>query len=280
MVERFVDIEKAGGSIPPGRTLKPKKAFLFEKKSVNDRILKMEKIEIVFENENFLVINKPSGLLVHNVNRSDNKSEKSLVNWLINYYPNIIKVGEDKIRPGIVHRLDRETSGLLIVAKNQKTFDYFKKLFQQHQIKKGYLALVYGEFKDKKGVIDKPIGIANSSIKRSTTAKKMKELKEAITEYEVIKSFEYQREKFSLLKVFPKTGRTHQIRVHLSSIGHPIVGDKIYGRKKNLIIETRLFLHAFLLEFKSIDGTILRLESDLPEDLKELLERLINQPHI
>jgi len=241
----------------------------------------MENIKIVFENKDFLVINKPPGLLVHGVNhRSVHENihesihkQKTLVDWLIKRYPKIIDVGEDKNRPGIVHRLDKETSGLLIIAKNQKAFDYFKKLFQEHRIKKGYLALVYGEIKNKKGVINKPIGIVASSIKRSTAAKKMKELKEAITEYEVLRSFDYQGEKFSLLKVFPKTGRTHQIRVHLASIGHPVVGDKIYGRKKEKIV-SRLFLHAYLLEFNLPDDGILRLESELPDDLKQILEGL------
>ena len=229
----------------------------------------MEKIDIIFENEDFLVINKPAGLLVHQIN----KPEKTLVDWLINRYPKIKEVGEDKTRPGIVHRLDRETSGLLLIAKNQKAFNYFKKLFQEHQIKKGYFALVYGEFKNKKGEINKPIGIVASSIKRSTAAKKMKELKEAVTEYEVIKSFEYEGEKFSLLKVFPKTGRTHQIRVHLSSIGHPILGDKIYGRRRQNF-SPRLFLHAYLLEFKAPNGSVLHLESDLPSDLVNVLAKL------
>ncbi|MDD3614128.1 MAG: RluA family pseudouridine synthase [Candidatus Pacebacteria bacterium] len=241
----------------------------------------MENIEIVFENKDFLVVNKPAGLLVHRVAHEQAHElihekiyeQKTLVDWLVKRYPKIIDVGEDKNRPGIVHRLDRETSGLLIVAKNQKTFDYFKKIFQEHRIKKGYLALVYGEFKNKKGVINKPIGIVASSIKRSTAAKKMKELKEAITEYEVLTSFEYQGEKFSLVKVSPKTGRTHQIRVHLSSIGHPVVGDKIYGRKKEKIV-SRLFLHAYLLEFPLPDDGILRLESELPADLKKVLENL------
>ncbi|MGB9847811.1 MAG: RluA family pseudouridine synthase [Minisyncoccia bacterium] len=235
----------------------------------------LEKIKIIFENEDFLVVNKPNGLLVH----SAKKDEKTLVDWLLNRYPKIKDVGEDRTRPGIVHRLDRETSGLLLVAKNQKAFEYFKKLFQEHQIKKGYLALVYGEFKNKKGIIDKPIGIVSSSIKRSTAAKKMKELKEAITEYEVVDSWEFEGEKYSLLKVFPKTGRTHQIRVHLSSIGHPIVGDKIYGRKKN-DLSPRLFLHAYFLEFKAPNGTVLHLESDLPQDLEFVLRKTGGSPNI
>jgi 23S rRNA pseudouridine1911/1915/1917 synthase len=229
----------------------------------------MLEIPIVFENEDFLVINKPAGVLVH----STKYDEKSLVEWLIKRYPYIVCVGEDKNRPGIVHRLDKDTSGLLLIAKNQKAFDYFKKLFQERKIKKGYLALVYGEIKNKKGVIDKPIGIVASSIKRSTAAQKMKELKEAITEYEVIKVFEWGKEKLTLLRVFPKTGRTHQIRVHLASIGHPIVGDKIYGRKKEKIA-VRLFLHAYLLEFPSPNGTTLRLEADLPEDLERFLKEI------
>jgi len=231
----------------------------------------MEKIEIVFENDDFLVINKPAGVLVHAVK----SSQKSLVDWLIKRYPKIKNVGEDKNRPGIVHRLDKDTSGLLIIAKNNKSFFYFKNLFQNRKIKKGYIALVYGKFNEKTGLIDKPIGIVKSSVKHSTASKKMKNLKEAITKYEVIKSWQWEDEFFSLLKVFPQTGRTHQIRVHLASIGHSVVGDKIYGRRKPKI-ESHLFLHAFLLEFKLPNGGILRLESDLPDDLIQILEKIEN----
>jgi len=229
----------------------------------------MEKIEIVFENEDFLVINKPAGVLVH----AAKPNQKSLVDWLIKHYPQIKNVGEDKNRPGIVHRLDRDTSGLLIIAKTNGAFFYFKNLFQRHQIKKGYIALVYGKFNEKNGLINKPIGIVKSSVKHSTASKDMKNLKEAVTEYEVVNSWLWEKEFFSLVKLFPKTGRTHQIRVHLASIGHPVVGDPIYGRRKNLI-ESRLFLHAFLLEFNLKNDSLLRLESDLPDDLKQVLKKI------
>ena len=233
------------------------------------------KTSIVFENKDFVAINKPTGLLVHPAGK--NEREKTLIDWLKIKYPAIVKIGEDPTRPGIVHRLDRETSGLMIVAKNQKSFEYFKNLFQERKIKKGYLALVFGTFKNKTGTINKPIGIKSSSIKRSTAARKMREMKEAETDYKVIRNFKSDKGPgFAFLEVFPKTGRTNQIRVHLASIGHPVVGDKVYGSKKLTLPcgLNRMFLHAYLLEFPLKEGKVLRLEADLPEDLKSILTKI------
>lgn len=232
-------------------------------------------IKIIFEDENFLVIDKPAGLLVHPTAQK-NSAKPTLIDWLLSFRPEIKAVGEDNLRPGLVHRLDRETSGLLIIAKNQETFLFFKKLFQERKIKKGYLALVYGVFKNKTGSIRKPIGLKASSLKRSTKAKRLKNLKEAITDYKVVWNFKNQKGPgFALLEVFPKTGRTNQIRVHFSNFGHPLVGDQIYGSKKldKLFQPPRLFLHAYLLEFPLQEGKILRLESDLPKDLQNFLRR-------
>lgn len=232
-------------------------------------------IPIIFEEENFLVINKPAGLLVHPSSKK-NFSEPTLIDWLISSYPQIKKVGEDPSRPGLVHRLDRETSGLLIIAKNQEAYFYFKKLFQERKIKKGYLALVYGIFKNKTGTIKKSIGLKASSYKRSIKAKKLKNPKEAITDYKVIKNFPHQKPVgLAFLEIFPQTGRTNQIRVHFASFGHPLVGDRLYGSKKldALFQPPRLFLHAYLLEFPLKEGKILRLECDLPEELKNFLSQ-------
>lgn len=227
-------------------------------------------ISIVYEDADLLVINKPAGLLTHP--KSPGDQSESVVGWLLEKYPSIAKIGEDPLRPGIVHRLDRETSGLLIIAKTQMAFDYLKKQFQERKIKKTYLALVYGELKNKSGVIDAPLG--KLGIRQSTKIHGKKELaeKEAITEYRVIT--EYQD--YSLLEVKPQTGRTNQIRVHLKAIDHPIVYDSVYaGRKAVCPPELgRLFLHAQKLSFTTPAGQGLTLEADLPPELERFLASL------
>ena len=242
----------------------------------------LQKIEIIFENEDFIAINKPAGLLVHPTNSSG--EEKTLVDWIVEKHPEIIGVGDSSIdteqailRPGIVHRLDRDTSGIMLIAKNNEAFLYLKNLFQEKKIKKNYSTLVFGNFSEKSGIIDKPIGIKSSSIKRTTSAKKIRDVKEAQTEYKVIKNYSLaDGRKFALLEVYPKTGRTNQIRVHLASIGHSVVGDRVYGSQKLRLPEElkRMFLHAFGLEMPSRSGAIMRLEADLPDDLKVVLEKL------
>lgn len=237
------------------------------------------KIKIIYENPDFLIIDKPSGLLTHPVNRRD-KGE-SVVGWLLEKYPEIAKVSDKygtsvgewtDLRPGIVHRLDRETSGLLLVAKTQSAFDYLKKLFQEHKVKKTYLALVYGKLKNKNGVIEMPIGKLNM---RQTTKihgkHKLKE-KTAITNYKVLKEYD----DYSLLELSPQTGRTHQIRVHLKSIGHPVVCDPLYANKNNICPPQlgRLFLHAQKFSFVSPNNEALAVETDLPEKLNKFLSTL------
>lgn len=220
--------------------------------------------EIIYENNDFLVINKPAGLLVHKTSKNE---ENTLVDWLIKKYPEIVKVGDSILRPGIVHRLDKDTSGIMIIAKNQKTFDYLKNLFKNHQIKKTYLALVWGIPENKKGVINIPIGLKSGSIKRTIYSEKLK--KQAITEYKVLKSFKNSNgDLLSLLEIYPKTGRTHQIRVHLKSIGCPICGDKLYGKKNDYF--KRLMLHALSLEFNIDNGKIIKVETNFPSFFKKI----------
>lgn len=230
----------------------------------------MDKPKIIYEDKNFLGVYKPAGMVVHPYRASGGSMmpEKTLVSWLEERYPEIKGVGDDpEVRPGIVHRLDRETSGVMVVARNQRYFEYLKSLFKTGQVKKTYLAVVFGEPNPpaggKKGTIDKPIGIRNGSIKRSIHSEKMK--KNAITEYEIKKTFVAEEIPFSLLEVHPLTGRTHQIRVHLASIGHPVVGDKLYGGKNQPQWAKRLMLHACSLEFPLADGGRLKLEAE-PED--------------
>ena len=224
--------------------------------------------EIIFENKDFLAINKPSGLMVHGVRVSSARRldeqrdrEPTLVDWLVANRPEVKIVGDEPVlRPGIVHRLDKATSGVMIIAKTQAAFEDLKKSFQEHAMKKTYFALVFGVPQKEKGVIDAPIGIRSGSLKRSVHSPKM--AKPAVTEYSVVKKMG----QFSLLKVCPKTGRTHQIRVHLSSIGHPIVGDPLYGKKLQPEFAHRLMLHAASIEFSDNAGSHFVFEAPLPPD--------------
>ncbi len=234
--------------------------------------MRMDEPKIVYEDENFVGISKPAGMLVHPYRANGEwrmgNGEETLTSWLLKKYPEMKTVGDlpagrqatENMRPGIVHRLDRETSGIMLAVRNQKYFDYFKSLFKERKIKKIYLALVSGEPREKQGIIDKPIGIKNGSVKRSVHSEKM--LKSAVTEYKVVKTSISKGIPFSLLEVSPKTGRTHQIRVHLASIGHPIAGDPLYGGKKNAELAKRLMLHAYSLEISLPNGRRLRLEAE------------------
>ena len=223
----------------------------------------MVRVKVVYKDGDFLVIDKPAGLLVHPV---AGKKERALVDWLTENYPEVKNVGDDpKIRPGIVHRLDKDTSGLMIVALSQRAFDYFKKQFQERKIKKTYQAVVWGVPKESEGVIEKPIGLKPDTIKRTVHINKAKMVKEAVTRYRVLEERQNdviasRSEAISLLEVQPLTGRTHQIRVHLASIGHPIVGDKLYGSKKQS--DDKLLLRAVALEFSDLNGKRLKIEGD------------------
>lgn len=250
-------------------------------------------IEVVYEDENLLVINKPAGLLVHPVDKSKVKSlpraksrgqkskdsEFTLVDWLVEKYPEIKTVGDDPWRPGIVHRLDKETSGLMVIAKNQPTFDSLKKQFQERKVEKKYLALVYGQVNKDEGEITLPIG-RSKKFGRQASGFKAKNIRLALTEFKVANRFK----NFTLLEVSPKTGRTHQIRVHLASIGHPVVGDRLYV-SKNIAREEKIydeqgrrigrqFLHAYFLKFAAPDGRILQFQRELPEDLERFIAGL------
>jgi 23S rRNA pseudouridine1911/1915/1917 synthase len=222
-------------------------------------------LKIIFENSDLVVIDKPAGLVVHPAARH---KKDTLVNILISKYPSIQNIG-DSHRPGIVHRLDEDTSGLIVAAKNQKTFDYLKKLFQTRAIQKEYLALVHGVPANMHGEINEPIG-------RSSTHLKMRVGigREAKTEYRVIANDPSLQ--YSLLRIKLHTGRTHQIRVHLSHLGHPVVGDQLYGgafKAQDLQLLSRQFLHAYRLKFQLADGSWIELFSDLPAELQNILKQ-------
>jgi len=241
------------------------------------------KLNIIYENKDVIVINKPAGLVVHPANY---EITDTLVNGLLSYYPKIRSVGEDKLRPGIVHRLDKDTSGTLVIAKNNKAFQYIKSQFKNRKVQKTYIALVHGKVTPKIAQIEKPIARNKFNPLKMTVLKTQisnSSLKYALTKYKVLQYIN----NYSLLEVYPKTGRMHQIRVHLSSIGHPVVGDekysskfkvperRIYGAGKSSKLRLdRQFLHASKLNIKLPDGTHAEFEAKLPKDLQNFLNKL------
>ncbi|MDP2671251.1 MAG: RluA family pseudouridine synthase [bacterium] len=218
-------------------------------------------VKVLYEDSDLLVIEKESGVVVHPT--SDHTSG-TIVNWLLFHTKNLA-VAEEGIRPGVVHRLDKGTSGLLILGKNSQTTQELKKQFAARQVTKKYTALVIGEMAKPFGSIKTNIGRHPRSFQKFAV---LEAGKEAETDYRVVKQFQG----FTLVSVFPKTGRTHQIRVHLSSIGFPIVGDKLYGAPADL---GRLFLHASEIEFSHPrTGKILKFFSELPDALQAYLDGL------
>jgi len=265
--------------IKPSYVLRGREKILLEISDFLDSIKKPSLIksqilfpepEILYEDKDLLVINKPAGIVVHpTINNIDNPS---IASWFLQKYSFVSNVGKDKLRPGIVHRLDKETSGVLILAKNNLAFDYLKNLFKERKIKKKYIALVRGEIKKQQGTIDFPlIRSKKSPIKRKIVIKKNKG-KSALTKYKVLKRYEG----YTLLEIFPETGRTHQIRVHLASIGFPVLGDKIYGKSKKLnkLNLSRHFLHAQTISFVLPSGESIKIQAPLPEDLKNILQQI------
>ena len=238
-----------------------------EKENQKIKPEKNENLEIVAENADFLIINKPPGLLVH---PTAGQQEKTLANQLLYYCPSLKNVGDDETRPGLVHRLDKEVSGLMVVAKHQKAFEHLKNQFQSHKVKKGYLTLVYNQVNREEGVIDFPISRAKTGL--FVARPKNQAGKEAITCYKVIKRFP----RYTLLAVRTLTGRSHQIRVHLKALDHPIVGDQLYKNKKlkEKIKLDRIFLHASSLGFFGLDNQWYEYEKKLPPDLNKVIDEL------
>lgn len=238
-------------------------------------------IKILYEDNNYVVINKPAGLVVHSDGRTE---EASVVDWVLSKYPEIKEVGEPWIspkgesiyRPGIVHRLDRETSGVLVIAKNQKAFEHLKAQFQNRETSKTYSAFVYGEVTMSEGrsesVIDRPIGKSTKDFRKWSAQRGARgELREAITEYKVLE----RGNGFSFLELHPLTGRTHQIRVHLKAVNFPIIADSLYAPKREKALGfSRLALHSRSLTFKTIDDKTLTIEAPLPEDFEHALAEL------
>lgn len=223
-------------------------------------------LEIVYEDDDLLVINKAAGMVVH---PAPGHRDDTLVNALVARYPQL-EEQENDVRPGIVHRLDRDTSGLLIVAKNTRTQAALIEMMKQHTIVKRYLALVEGNISLDHGSIDAPIG--RNPRNRQQMAITATGSREARTHFRVLERFA----RHTLLLLELETGRTHQIRVHLKAIGHPVVGDTVYGsgRTRQEPALQRQFLHAYQLKFQHpTTGEVVELEAPLPEDLQNVLEQ-------
>ena len=222
-------------------------------------------IEIIYEDSDIIVVNKPKGMVVHPANGNP---DGTLVNAIMAICKDSLSGIGGEIRPGIVHRIDKDTSGLLIVAKNDNAHVKMSEQIKNHEVKKTYIALVRGVFKENEATIDMPIGRSPSDRKKMAVNKNGKN---AITHIKVLKRFD----KYTLLRVNIETGRTHQIRVHLSHIGYPIVGDYTYSNGKNEFDVIGQCLHAQKLEFKHpITQKDMCLEAELPQYFKDIIEQL------
>lgn len=286
-VSRFIDDEEVtvNGKLPKkaGDKVKFEDSIVFEPKEKVEIVQEVPifdlDIEILKETDDYIVFNKPSGLLVH---ETEAQEPYTLANWIIQKYPSINGVGEAKNRPGIVHRLDKEASGALIVAKNQKMFEALKEQFKQRTIEKEYRVLVHGIIEADEGKIDFAIdrGTEGKMVSRPRLDPlKLESVsvaqpgKEALTEFWVLQRFI----NYTLLSVKIHTGRTHQIRVHFYAYNHPVVGDQLYFQRRlakfNKDIK-RIFLHAYRLKFTDLQGEKVEVTCPLPPDLESFLEKI------
>jgi len=253
-------------------------------------------LHVVYEDADLAVINKPAGMMVHAGSgpSDDARSRGTLVNALLHRFGQLSSTGGD-LRPGIVHRLDKETSGLIVVAKNDRAHAALGQMFSSRQIKKTYLALVEGRLARDTGTIS--AAVSRDPLRRTRmTTKPNQNARSAVSHFEVIRRIESRFGPFTMVRVRIETGRTHQIRVHMASIGHPVVGDTLYGAAGQIVEKTpagagktagrrgseeeklklgRNFLHAARLEFAHpATGKLLELEAPLPEELEDFLTRL------
>ena len=270
MIQKMLD----GGKILVNRKIEKAsyKTKLNDKIEVEEVIakeieLKAENIpiDIIYEDTDIIVVNKPKGMVVHPANGNP---DGTLVNAIMNICKDSLSGIGGEIRPGIVHRIDKDTSGLLIIAKNDKAHINLSEQIKNREIVKKYVALVRGNIKENNATIDMPIGRSDKDRKKMAVKK---DGKNAVTHFKVVKRYNG----YTYLDIKIDTGRTHQIRVHLSEIGYPIVGDSVYSNGKNPFGVEGQMLHAKSLEFKHpITGKILNLEAPLPEYFEKVLKEL------
>ena len=239
----------------------------------------LEKIRVIHEDTDYLVVEKPAGLIVHPTEAGE---KVTLASWIVSHYPEVAKVGDSEVRPGIVHRLDKDASGLLVIARTKKMFEHLKAQFKNRTVEKMYTVLVYGipshEHDTINFIIDR--GKEGRMIARPNTQMTLRNVnedrsgKEALTEFDVIQKFA----RYALLSVKIHTGRMHQIRVHMHAYNHPVVGDTLYEHKRNIKKNNpplnRLFLHASKLCFSTLQNVWVCYECPLPEELVSYLQKL------
>ena len=280
LVERLIYTEDVRGSspLPPTRQARGKPPMIDLSKN------------ILYEDENILVLNKPAGLIVHPDGRI---VEPSVSEWFAKTYPDSKDVGESIKktsgelieRAGVVHRIDRETSGVLLLAKTKRGYAVLKEQFQKREIEKIYHLFIYGNMKDDYGTINLPIGRSVSNFKKRSAQRGARgEMREAITYFQVLKrvsdppshkASEGQSKSVTFMEAKPKTGRTHQIRVHFKALHHPIVCDKLYAPNKPCLLGfTRLALHSRAITFKTVNDKKVIIEAPYPEDFKQALNML------
>ena len=233
-------------------------------------------LEVVYQDDEFLVVDKPAGLTVH---PAPGHPSHTLVNALLAICEDLKGIGGE-IRPGIVHRLDKDTSGLMMVAKTEQAHHSLSSQIKDRKVHKGYMALARGEVAPSEGTIQAPIGRDLRNRKRMAVVAGGRQ---ASTAYRVLRCYQRDGESYSLLEVFPETGRTHQIRVHFASKGHPLTGDAVYGprRRDGAVSLGRQFLHAHVLGFcHPTGGEYLEFNSPLPGDLQAVLQELGVSPNI
>jgi 23S rRNA pseudouridine1911/1915/1917 synthase len=233
---------------------------------IEEAVVPKEPLKILYNNHGLLIIDKPAGLVVH---PGAGFKGETLAAALLHEFKDIHLVGEEG-RNGIVHRLDKDTSGVMLAARTQEMYEYLKDAFAERKVKKEYIALVSGRLEHAQGMIDAPIGKSKTDFRKYTT-KNMLEAKPSLTEYKVV---EYLDDS-TLVVVKLHTGRTHQIRVHFASLGHPLMGDTLYGNKKTKLPNlTRQFLHARRIAVQLPNGDWIEAESSLADDLKDVLKDL------
>ncbi len=239
------------------------------------------KIPILYEDKDVVVINKPAGIVVH----PDGKTKaKTLVDWILKKYPKTKNVGEPMVlddgteilRPGIVHRIDYNTTGCLIIAKNKVAYEFLKEQFQNRKVHKVYTAFVYGDVKEERGMINRAIGRSPNDFRKWSAQRGARgEMRDSVTYFKVIA----KKDGVTFVEAIPKTGRTHQIRVHFTAINHPVVQDDLYASRffleqKNQMGFKRLALHARDLEITKPDGELLKVTAPYPEDFEKAIKKL------
>lgn len=226
-------------------------------------------LDIIYEDEDILVVNKQKGLVVHPANGNP---DGTLVNAVMAHCKDSLSGIGGELRPGIVHRLDKDTSGLLIIAKNDKAHIQMSNQIKNREVKKTYIALVRGTIAENEATINMPIGRSTKDRKKMAVTKSGKE---AVTHFKVLNRYTTDKGSYTLLEIKIDTGRTHQIRVHMAEIGHPVIGDAVYSNGKNEFGVEGQCLHAKRLEFTHpITGKEMKLEAPLPEYFKNIIEHL------